>query len=66
VCLSQARERLGGVLRLAAITCEALPRFETAALSGFGLFFGVSLRRRHAAPFRFAWVFGGCSMGQRM
>ena len=44
---------LGGVLRLAAITLQALARFETAALSGVGLFFGVSLRGRHGALLRF-------------
>ena len=33
---------LGGLLRLAAITFEALLGFEIATLSGFGLFFGVS------------------------
>jgi hypothetical protein len=30
---------LGGVLCLAAITCEALLRLQATALSGFGLFF---------------------------
>jgi hypothetical protein len=59
-------EGLGGVLRLAAISLEALPRCETAALSGFGLFFGVSVCGRHTALFRFVWVCGGCSMGKRM
>ena len=42
-------EGLGGVLRLAAVALQALLRFEAAALSGFGLFFGVSLRGRHSA-----------------
>jgi hypothetical protein len=42
-------EGLGGVLRLAAVALQALPRFEAAALSGFSLFFGVSLRGRHSA-----------------
>ena len=32
---------LGGVLCLAAITCEALLGFEIATLSGFDVFFGV-------------------------
>jgi hypothetical protein len=31
-------EGLGGVLRLAAIPCEALVRFETTTPSGFGVF----------------------------
>jgi hypothetical protein len=52
-------EGLSGVLRLAAITFEALLRFEAAALSGFGLLFGVSLRERHGALLRFVWVFCG-------
>jgi hypothetical protein len=50
---------LGGVLRLAAITCEALLRYEAAALSGFGPSFGVSLRARHGALLRFVLVFCG-------
>jgi hypothetical protein len=52
-------EGLGGVLRLAAVSREALVRFKTAALSGFGLFFCVSLRGRHDALLRCVWVFGG-------
>jgi hypothetical protein len=48
----------GGVLRLVAISLAALPRCATAALSGFGLFFGVSLRGEHAALLRFVWVCG--------
>jgi hypothetical protein len=36
------------VLRLAAITCEALLRLQATALSGFSLFFGVSFRWAHA------------------
>jgi hypothetical protein len=52
-------EGFGGMLRLAAITCEALLRFEAAALCGFGPLFGVSLRERHGALLRFVWVFRG-------
>src|SRR5262245_35124222 len=38
---------LGDVLCLAAVPCEALLRFEPAALSGFGLVFGVSCAWGH-------------------
>jgi hypothetical protein len=41
------RQDLGGVLCLAAIPCEALLRCETAALSGFGVLFGVSFAGGH-------------------
>jgi hypothetical protein len=47
----------GGVLRLKAITLKALPRFETAALSGFGLFFGVSVAWGHGGLLDSVWVF---------
>ena len=55
----------GGVLRLVAITLKALPRCETAALSGSGLFFGVSVRGRHGTLLRFVWVLYGCSLPTR-
>ncbi len=38
---------LGGVLRLAAVTLQALLGFEVATLSGFGVFFGVSCAGGH-------------------
>jgi hypothetical protein len=34
-------EGFGGVLRLAAVACEALLRFEALTLSSFRVFFGV-------------------------
>ncbi len=37
--MESLRQDLGGVLRLAAVSREALVRFEAAALSGFGVFF---------------------------
>jgi hypothetical protein len=52
-------EGLGGVLRLATITFEALLSYEATALSGFGPLFGVSLREGHGALLRFVWVFCG-------
>jgi hypothetical protein len=39
------------VLRLAAISLEALVGFETPAFSGFGVLFGVSLPGDHGALF---------------
>ena len=50
---------LGGVLRLAAVTLQALLRLKTATLSGFGLFFRVSLRGRHSALLCVVWVLCG-------
>jgi hypothetical protein len=38
---------LGSVLRLAAVTLQALLGFEVTTLSGFGMFFGVSLTGGH-------------------
>jgi hypothetical protein len=35
-------ERFGGLLRLVAVTLEALLGFEVATLSGFAVFFDVS------------------------
>jgi len=40
---------LGGLLRLEAVTCEALLGFEGTPLSGFGVVFHVSLRWEHGA-----------------
>jgi hypothetical protein len=48
-----------GVLRLEAVTLKALSRLEAAALSGFGLFFGVSCGGRHGALLCSIWVFCG-------
>ena len=55
---------LRGVLRLTAITCEALLRCE-AALSGFGVFFRGSFVWRHGVFLRFVWVFCGGSLPKR-
>jgi hypothetical protein len=54
-------QNLGGVLRLAAVTLQALLRFKTATLSGFGLFFRVSLRGRYSALLCVVWVLCGCT-----
>jgi hypothetical protein len=42
-------ESLGGVLRLAAVSREALVSLEAAALSGFGVFFRRSFAWGHGA-----------------
>ena len=57
---------LGGVLCLAAITCEALLRVQATALSGFGLFFGVSCRWGHDALLDAVWVYGGGRLSRRV
>jgi hypothetical protein len=53
---------LGGVLRLAVITCKALLRFEATPLSGFRAFFDVWCRGGHGALLDSVWVFGHCSL----
>ena len=52
-------EGLSGVLRLAAITFEALVHFAITAPSGFGVFLCVSCAWGHGALLRFVWVFCG-------
>jgi hypothetical protein len=54
------------LLRLTAVTLQALLRVAVATLSGFGLSFRVSLRERHGALLRCVWVLYGCSLPQRM
>jgi hypothetical protein len=55
----------GGLLRLEAITLEALLGFEAMPLSGFGVFFHVTLRWEHGALLGSVWVCGGCSLLKR-
>jgi hypothetical protein len=43
---------LGGVLRLAAITCEALLRLQATALSGFGVAFLIGFGTSHGVLLR--------------
>src|SRR4029453_19358221 len=43
---------LDGMVRLAAIPCEALLRCAAATLSGFGVLFGVSFAGGHSALLR--------------
>src|SRR5207253_3174331 len=49
-------EGLGGVLRLAAITCEALLHCAAATLSGFGVLFGGSYGEGHGVLLCCGWV----------
>ena len=57
--LESLRQDRGGVLRLAAITCEALLRLQATVLSSVGLLFGVSCRWGHDALLDAMWVCGG-------
>jgi hypothetical protein len=60
---AQIMERLlhdrSGVLRLAAITCEALLRCEATTESGFDLLFGISFRGRHGKLLSTVWIVCG-------
>jgi hypothetical protein len=56
----------GGVLRLEAITRKALLHFETAALSGFGLFFRVAFRGRHGTLLASMGGFGGYNLTKHL
>ena len=42
---------LRGLLRLTAVTLQALLGFQVATLSGFGMFFGVSCAGGHGRSF---------------
>src|SRR6266545_1024630 len=56
---------LGGLLRLNTVAIEALLCFETAALSGFGVFVSGSFAWGHSKILRSVGVFCGCSMHKR-
>lgn len=58
-------QRLGGLLRLAAITCEALLCLQAAPVSGFGMFFGASFGWGHGVLRCAVWDFCGCSLPKR-
>jgi hypothetical protein len=58
-------EGLGGVLRLAAVSREALLCFEAATVSGFRVFCDVSCGEGHGVLLDAVWVFGGCSRPKR-
>jgi hypothetical protein len=53
-------QELGGVLRLAAVTLQALLHFKTATLSGFDLFFSrvanLTREQYNGLPFSFLRV----------
>jgi hypothetical protein len=50
-------EGLGSVLRLAAVTCEALLCLQVAPVSGFGMFFGASFGWGHGVLQCAVWGF---------
>jgi hypothetical protein len=52
-------EGLGGVLRLAAIMCEALVHCAITTPSGFGAFFGTSCGWGHGALLCTVWILDG-------
>jgi hypothetical protein len=58
-------EGLGGVLRLAAIPCEALVRFAITAPSGFGVLFGNSYAWGHGVLLCSVRIYAGGSMPKR-
>src|SRR4029434_6858551 len=58
-------ERLGGLLRLTAVTLQALLGFQVATLAGFGVFFGVSFAADHGVLLHSLWVLGGCRLPRR-
>jgi hypothetical protein len=57
---------LGGVLRLAAIMCEALLCLAAATLSGFHMLFGVSCGGGHGALLDAVWVLGDCRLPKHL
>src|SRR5262249_28869269 len=53
---------LRGLLRLTAVTLQALLGFQVATLAGFGVFFGVSFAADHGVLLHSLWVLGGCRL----
>src|SRR5262245_24091170 len=56
---------LRGLLRLTAVTLQALLGFQVATLAGFGVFFGVSFAADHGVLLHSLWVLGGCRLPRR-
>ena len=56
---------LGGVLRLAAVTLQALLCFAVTTLAGFGVFLSRIVACGHGALLRCMWVLCGCSLPKR-
>ena len=54
------------MLRLAAITCEALLGLQAAPVSGFRMFFGASCGWGHGVLRCSVWDLCGCSLLKRM
>jgi hypothetical protein len=55
----------GGVLRLAAVACEALLRCAVATLSGFNVVFGMSCGWGHGVLLASMCICGGRSLSKR-
>jgi hypothetical protein len=58
-------EGLDGTLRLGMVALEAFRSSAATALSGFGLFFGVSFASGHGALLGSGWFFSGCRLPKR-
>src|SRR5919206_3340900 len=56
---------LRGLLRLTAVTLQALLGFQVATLAGFGMLFGVSFAADHGILLHSLWVLGGCRLPRR-
>src|SRR6516165_6289618 len=56
---------LHGLLRLTAVTLQALLGFQVATLAGFGVLFGVSCAADHGVLLHSLWVLGGCRLPRR-
>src|SRR5262245_18978744 len=56
---------LRGLLRLTAVTLQALLGFQVATLAGFGVLFGVSFAGNHGVLLHSLWVLGGCRLPRR-
>src|SRR6516162_9128987 len=56
---------LRGLLRLTAVTLQALLGFQVATLAGFGVLFGVSCAADHGVLLYSLWGLGGCRLPRR-
>src|SRR5262245_53498398 len=56
---------LRGLLRLTAVTLQALLGFQVATLAGFGVLFGISFAADHGILLHALWVLGGCRLPRR-
>src|SRR5215471_20631443 len=56
---------LRGLLRLTAVTLQALLGLQVATLAGFGVLFGVSFAADHGVLLHSLWGLGGCRLPRR-